>query len=264
LRIGKSVPIVFQVTVSTEPRAANERPDQAGLRERKKDATRRSLAEAALGLALEHGYPAVTISDITEAVGVSRRTFSNYFSGKAECVAAVTQGWFDDIMVSIQQAPVDMPLDDLLFGALSQVAAFVPERWEKFVSLCIDEPELQSMMAAVDAAHVEQLAAVVAGRVELPADDIRVRMLSSFGITAGRLCLEDWVLGGRPGGERSFRAQLELAFSIIDLPALRPPAPGSASDPPGSALNNSTPTSPSCLSPFPLYRMAPVDSVAGD
>jgi len=226
------MPIVSEVTVSIEPRPASDRPEQAGLRERKKDATRRALAEAALDLASKNGYPAVTVSDITEAVGVSRRTFSNYFSSKAECVAAVTQGWFDDIMFSLHEAPADLPLDDLLFGALTQVAAFVPERWEKIVSLCNSEPELQSMMAAVDAAHVEQLAIVVGGRVGLPADDIRVRMLSSFGITAGRLCLEDWVLHGRPGGERSFRGQLTLAFSIINLPALRPPAPGSSTDPP--------------------------------
>ncbi|MET0863445.1 MAG: TetR/AcrR family transcriptional regulator, partial [Nakamurella sp.] len=205
------MPIVVKVTVSTESRS--DRTDQAGLRERKKDATRRALAEAALDLAIERGYAAITISDITEAVGVSRRTFSNYFSSKAECVAAVTQGWFDDIMFSIHEAPAELPLDDLLFGALTQVAAFVPERWEKIVSLCNSEPELQSMMAAVDAAHVEQLAIVVGARVGLPAEDIRVRMLSSFGITAGRLCLEDWVLHGRPGGERSFRDQLTLAFS---------------------------------------------------
>jgi len=226
------VAIVVGVSVSIEPRSATGRPDQAGLRERKKDATRRALAEAALDLAVENGYPAVTISDITEAVGVSRRTFSNYFSSKAECVAAVTQGWFDDIVLTLHEAPADLPLDALLFDALTQVAAFVPDRWEKIVSLCNSEPELQSMMAAVDAAHVEQLAAVVGGRVGLPADDIRVRMLSSYGITAGRLCLEDWVLHGRPGGERSFRDQLALAFSIINLPALRPPAPGSSTDPP--------------------------------
>ncbi|MEP6561762.1 MAG: TetR/AcrR family transcriptional regulator [Nakamurella sp.] len=225
------------MTVSTAPSQATDRSDQAGLRERKKDATRRALAEAALDLATDRGYASVTISDITEAVGVSRRTFSNYFSSKAECVAAVTQGWFDDIMITILQAPAEVPLDDLLFGALTQVAAFVPDRWEKIISLCNDEPELQSMLAAVDAAHIEQLAAVVGGRVGLPADDIRVRMLSSFGITAGRLCLEDWVLHGRPGGERSFRSQLELAFTLINLPALQP----STQEPPRSRLHHQPP-----------------------
>ncbi len=56
-------------------------------------------------------------------------------------------------------------------------------------------------------------------------DDIRVRMLSTFGILAGRTCLEDWVLRGRPAGPQSFAAQLELALSIIDLHAFDPRPP---------------------------------------
>ncbi len=80
----------------------NKRPtlgfvtDTLGLRERKKDATRRALAERALSMARERGYHGFTIADLVEDVGVSRRTFSNYFSSKAECLAAVTEGWLDD------------------------------------------------------------------------------------------------------------------------------------------------------------------------
>jgi len=78
---------------------------------------------------------------------------------------------------------------------------------------------------------------VVAPRLGLPVDDIRVRMLSTFGILAGRTCLEDWVLRGRPTGAQSFAAQLELALSIIDLHAFDPPnvvsnAPNVAPDDP--------------------------------
>jgi hypothetical protein len=57
----------------------------------------------------------------------------------------------------------------------------------------------------------------------MAADDIRVRMLATFGCSAGRTCLEDWVLRGRPDGALSFQTQLELAFSIIDLAALGAP-----------------------------------------
>jgi hypothetical protein len=61
-------------------------------------------------------------------------------------------------------------------------------------------------------------------------------MLSTFGILAGRTCLEDWVLRGRPTGSRSFAAQLELALSIIDLHAFDPPA-----GPPDLGPNDSGP-----------------------
>jgi AcrR family transcriptional regulator len=62
-----------------------------GLRERKKQATRKALREAALRLALERGRDDVRVDDIAEAAGVSPRTYNNYFSSREQAiVAAVT------------------------------------------------------------------------------------------------------------------------------------------------------------------------------
>src|SRR6266481_5108814 len=62
-----------------------------GLRERKKQATRKALREAALRLALERGWDDVRVDDIAEAAGVSPRTYNNYFSSREQAiVAAVT------------------------------------------------------------------------------------------------------------------------------------------------------------------------------
>ena len=62
------------------------------LREEKKRATRQAMADAAARLVLDGGAEAATISGITAAVGVSPRTFHNYFSSVADafCTSRLT------------------------------------------------------------------------------------------------------------------------------------------------------------------------------
>ncbi|SHJ98400.1 DNA-binding transcriptional regulator, AcrR family [Nocardiopsis flavescens] len=77
----------------TEDRREEER---MGLRERKKMATRRALREAAVRLALEHGLENVTVEDVAADVGVSTRTFFNYFGTKEEALLGELPGTLDE------------------------------------------------------------------------------------------------------------------------------------------------------------------------
>ena len=55
---------------------------EAGLRERKRVATQRSIQHAALTLALDRGIEKMTIEDISRLAEISPRTFFNYFPSK--------------------------------------------------------------------------------------------------------------------------------------------------------------------------------------
>lgn len=57
------------------------------LREKKKLALREELSVTTVLLARERGLDNVRVDDIVEVVGVSRRTFANYFSSKEHAIA---------------------------------------------------------------------------------------------------------------------------------------------------------------------------------
>lgn len=210
--------------MATDDNLASERESRSALslRERKKDSTRRALAERALHLALEQGYHGFTIADLVDDVGVSRRTFSNYFASKADCIAAVADGWLDDVLDAIRSAPADTSLSEVLRTGLMLVAQQGTDRWGRLQPMISSEPELAAQMLACDEAYVDMVADAVADRAGLAPDDIRVRMVASFAVTAGREVLVRWSSGGQSGGDAALATLMEAAFSIIDATGLAP------------------------------------------
>jgi AcrR family transcriptional regulator len=59
---------------------------QPGLRERKKEATRRLLARTALDLFEARGFDNVQVAEVAETAGVSKKTVFNYFAVKEDLI----------------------------------------------------------------------------------------------------------------------------------------------------------------------------------
>ncbi len=57
-----------------------------GLRDRKKEATRRAISDVATVLFAEHGFEAVSIAQVAAAAGVAKMTVTNYFARKEDLV----------------------------------------------------------------------------------------------------------------------------------------------------------------------------------
>jgi AcrR family transcriptional regulator len=76
-----------------------------GRRDRKKNATRRAIRNAALTLVAERGLAHVTIEDITEAVDIAPRTFFNYFPSKESAVIGADPDRIDQMRTSLIERP---------------------------------------------------------------------------------------------------------------------------------------------------------------
>ncbi|MFI6575211.1 TetR family transcriptional regulator [Nocardiopsis sp. NPDC050513] len=147
-------------------------PREPGLRERKKQRTRDALSTAAVRLIVERGWAGVTEEDIAAEANVSVRTFRNYFSGKAEAVAARHVDRVRRIADALRARPADEPLWEAVAASVAE--QFAPgqdlgrpagDPWRADgVRLMIGEPALRGELARAHTAAEAELAAAVAER----------------------------------------------------------------------------------------------------
>lgn len=81
-----------------------------GRGERKKQATRAALSEAALRLSLRHGVENVTVEQIAGAADIALRTFFNYFSSKEEAVVATLSAAAEQLIARFRARPPEEPV----------------------------------------------------------------------------------------------------------------------------------------------------------
>ncbi|MGM7424263.1 TetR/AcrR family transcriptional regulator [Cellulosimicrobium sp. CpK407] len=148
-------------------------PSPGGLRERKKRARREALVEAAQTLVLERGFDAVTVEDICAEVGVSPRTFFNYFPSKDDAVLGLEDFSVRPEVVAafVEGGPTGALLDDLEVVVADVLGHQVvtPERMARTLELVQREPQLVARHVAwVDGHRAELVDMFVARRAVRP------------------------------------------------------------------------------------------------
>lgn len=152
----------------------------AGLRERKKRATQDALSSAALDLALQKGFDAVTAEAIAELAGVSTRTFHNYFSSKEAAVLFVlNKSIAEAIAMFVLRSPDEPILDSMEAMQINFVgSADGLERMVAVTRLMAESPALTAKHAATFDPAIDELLAEIGRRTGTDPDtDVYPRLV---------------------------------------------------------------------------------------
>jgi AcrR family transcriptional regulator len=181
-----------------------------GRRDRKKQATRRALRNAALELVASRGFAHVTVEDIAEAADVSTRTFFNYFPSKESVVIGADPDRIEDLRTSLlARPPHETPVEALRFVAVEYAAAIDEEiddlgegRAAWFRRLCIvrEDPDLLSAYGGHVTDVERSLVAALAERLgKDPAHDPYPALVTATVFAAARVAALYWSANGGVG-----------------------------------------------------------------
>jgi AcrR family transcriptional regulator len=153
---------------------------EPGLRERKKQRTRETIARAARELFAERGYHATTLPDIAEAADVSTRTIFAYFPSKEDILFSDFPLMKEALAEALAERPEGVDaLETVREFILSTVGTEKSELDEQ-IGRCVHEDEtLRSHLRARLAQLEEVIAPAIAEDLGAPADDLRPQLVAA-------------------------------------------------------------------------------------
>lgn len=197
-----------------------------GIRERKKQATRRALGEAALRLAMERGIEHVRVEDIAEAADVSLRTFSNYFRTKYDAITALGFELAGDLGEALRERPVDEPLWPAIRAAVltryPDDTAVTDRTWVARVRLLMTSEPVQGSRLALTTAMATALADAIAERSKAdPKAELWPEAVAWAVISATQTALRRWSTADPPVPLRPLIEEALDALELLARPAVR-------------------------------------------
>ena len=137
-----------------------------GMREQKKERTRRRISDVATRLFLDRGYDAVTTTEIALAADVSPATLFNYFPGKEALVFDEDQALEDALMTAVIARPTGTGILDALRQAIldGPYLRFAHDpAYAAFFDLIRATPELSTYARAMAARYENAIARAILG-----------------------------------------------------------------------------------------------------
>ncbi|AXE39013.1 TetR/AcrR family transcriptional regulator [Acidipropionibacterium virtanenii] len=113
-----------------------------GLREQKKRRTREEIHRAALEMVLDDGLENVTVDQIAERVGISQRTFFNYFPNKEAAIIGLRPDAAEQYARTFLARPADEHAWDSVVQSVREALNRDPEQHRMRRAVLFRHPEL--------------------------------------------------------------------------------------------------------------------------
>ncbi|MGO9958052.1 MAG: TetR/AcrR family transcriptional regulator [Solirubrobacteraceae bacterium] len=187
-----------------------------GLRERKKQQTRETIARAALLLFAKRGFGDTTLAEIAEAADVSPRTIFAYFDSKEDILFAQESTFLAELKRRLDERPEGSTTIDALREFVSSLTPLTEEG-----RLCKEvvaaDPELQMKQRARYSELQPMLAESIAKDLDTGPADIRPLLVAASMIAALTSVRDSFVEAKTDGTPMSHEQSLAVIDQLLEF-----------------------------------------------
>ena len=199
-----------------------------GLRERKKEQTRRHIADTARALFAERGFERVTVAEIARAAEVSDQTVFNYFPTKEDLVYWRLGSFEEELLAAVRdRGPDESALAAFRRFVLAQrglLGEHEPDAVEQltaFTRMIAASPALQAREAQILNGYTHALAALLAEQTGAGPDALEPVVVANALVGVHRALIgytRARILRGEHGPElaREVERRTERAFALLE------------------------------------------------
>ncbi len=201
------------------------------LRERKKQQTRRQLADIAVRMFTDDGFETVTLDRVADAAEVSKRTLLRYFPTKEDLALSAESELWNAYLAAFAAAGLgrESAVMDTLRVTMIAAIDHRDADWERrFVAtrrLVVHHIAVRHHSDTLSLSAQERLVATLESRTGVDRHaDLRIRLLPELAMAAWRCGAKNWVRAQRHSARRGIGARASLIGCVEEAFAALPTA----------------------------------------
>lgn len=203
------------------------------LQDRKRTLVRDAIYDAAINLFFKQSFESVTVEEIAEAAGVSRRSFFRYFASKDDLLAQSILDYGKALCASIETCPASASPLEVIEHAIQDGIRYVATqpRIDQTIQIAARSPAARQAYSSRLADVDEMLAQAYAARLAIPnLNDSRTRLLSGLTFSIMNVSILSWFSEGQKDLPKAAKHVFAYALHIFNngKKLAAPPVPRTA------------------------------------